>query len=314
LKAKILEKLRQGNPLDQKSQSRIKKAPKLNLIPPPNPLKSQRLEKAALHLKLSLLEVSRQVLQEREKVNMAQQEWLYGIHAIESIILREPERLIELFVLKGRDDKSIHDIVSQARSFGTSVQFCQRKTLDDKVDGGQHQGVVAKVKPAKQYNENDLALIVESSKLPFLLILDGVTDPHNLGACLRTADAAGVDAVVVPKDKSAALTPVVRKVACGAADVIPLVQVTNLARTLRDLQDAGVWIVGTSGEAENNIYDCKFNGPMALVMGAEGKGMRRLTREHCDELIKLPMAGSVSSLNVSVATGVCLYEMVRQRI
>jgi len=244
---------------------------------------------------------------------MAQQEWLYGIHALESIILREPERLIELFVLKGRDDKSVHDIVSQARGFGISVQFCQRKTLDDKVDGGQHQGVVAKVKPAKQYNENDLAAIVESSKLPFLLILDGVTDPHNLGACLRTADAAGVDAVVVPKDKSAALTPVVRKVACGAADVIPLVQVTNLARTLRDLQSAGVWIVGTSGEAESNIYDCKFNGPMALVMGAEGKGMRRLTREHCDELIKLPMAGSVSSLNVSVATGVCLYEIVRQR-
>jgi 23S rRNA (guanosine2251-2'-O)-methyltransferase len=253
------------------------------------------------------------VPQERGKVNMAQQEWLYGIHALESIILREPERLIELFVLKGRDDKSIHDIVSQARSLGTSVQFCQRKTLDDKVDGGQHQGVVAKVKPAKQYNENDLASIVESTKVPFLLILDGVTDPHNLGACLRTADAAGVHAVVVPKDKSAALTPVVRKVACGAADVIPLVQVTNLARTLRDLQDAGVWIVGTAGEAENNIYDCKLSGPMALVMGAEGKGMRRLTREHCDELIKLPMAGSVSSLNVSVATGVCLYEIVRQR-
>ncbi|MEO9944227.1 23S rRNA (guanosine(2251)-2'-O)-methyltransferase RlmB [Paraglaciecola sp.] len=244
---------------------------------------------------------------------MAQQEWLYGIHALESVIQREPERLIELFVLKGRDDKSIHGIVSQARKFGASVQFCQRKTLDDKTDGGQHQGVLAKVKPAKQYNENDLAAIVESSTTPFLLILDGVTDPHNLGACLRTADAAGVDAVVVPKDKSAALTPVVRKVACGAADVVPLVQVTNLARTLRDLQDAGVWIIGTAGEAENNIYDCKLVGPMALVMGAEGKGMRRLTREHCDELIKLPMAGSVSSLNVSVATGVCLYEIVRQR-
>ncbi|MCF2949316.1 23S rRNA (guanosine(2251)-2'-O)-methyltransferase RlmB [Paraglaciecola aquimarina] len=248
---------------------------------------------------------------------MAQQEWLYGIHALESVIQREPERLIELFVLKGRDDKSIHSIVNQARKFGASVQFCQRKTLDDKVEGGQHQGVVAKVKPAKLFSENDLASIVEakleSGKNPFLLILDGVTDPHNLGACLRTADAAGVDAVVVPKDKSAALTPVVRKVACGAADVIPLVQVTNLARTLRDLQQAGVWIVGTAGEAEHNIYDCKLSGPMALVMGAEGKGMRRLTREHCDELIKLPMAGSVSSLNVSVATGVCLYEIVRQR-
>jgi 23S rRNA (guanosine2251-2'-O)-methyltransferase len=244
---------------------------------------------------------------------MAQHEWLYGIHALESIIAREPERLIELFVLKGRDDKQIHEIVSQARRFGASVQFCQRKTLDEKVEGGQHQGLVAKVKPAKQFSENDLMSIVENSKKPLLLILDGVTDPHNLGACLRTADAAGVDAVVVPKDKSAALTPVVRKVASGAADVIPLVQVTNLARTLRDLQAAGLWIVGTAGEAEQDIYQAKLDGPMALVMGAEGKGMRRLTREHCDELIKLPMAGSVSSLNVSVATGVCLYEMVRQR-
>ena len=244
---------------------------------------------------------------------MAQQEWLYGIHALESVLTREPERLIELYVLKGRDDKPINSIINQARQFGVSVQFCQRKVLDDKAGVEQHQGVVAKAKPGKQYDESDLDKILSASKKPFLLILDGVTDPHNLGACLRTADAAGVDAVVVPKDKSAALTPVVRKVACGAAEVIPLVQVTNLARTLRELQDAGVWIVGTAGEAEQNIYESKLEGPMALVMGAEGKGMRRLTREHCDELIKLPMAGSVSSLNVSVATGVCLYEIVRQR-
>lgn len=244
---------------------------------------------------------------------MAQQEWLYGIHALESVLAREPERIIELFVLKGRDDKSIHNIVNQARRFGASVQFCQRKTLDEKADSEQHQGVVAKVRPGKTFNEHDLAAIVQASQQPLLLVLDGVTDPHNLGACLRTADGAGVDAVVVPKDNSASLTPVVRKVACGAAEVIPLVQVTNLARTLRDLQDMGVWIVGTAGEADKNIYETKLSGPMALVMGAEDKGMRRLTREHCDELIKLPMAGSVSSLNVSVATGVCLYEIVRQR-
>lgn len=244
---------------------------------------------------------------------MAQHEFIYGIHALESVIEREPERLIELFVLKGKDEKSVHNIVNQARRFGASIQFCQRKTLDEKADSEQHQGVVARVKPGKTYSENDLASIVEAHKQPFLLVLDGVTDPHNLGACLRTADGAGVHAVVVPKDNSASLTPVVRKVACGAAEVIPLVQVTNLARTLRDLQGMGVWIVGTAGEAEKNIYECKLNGPMALVMGAEDKGMRRLTREHCDELIKLPMAGSVSSLNVSVATGVCLYEIVRQR-
>lgn len=244
---------------------------------------------------------------------MAQHEFIYGIHALESVIEREPERLIELFVLKGKDEKSIHTIVNQARRFGASIQFCQRKTLDEKADSAQHQGVVARVKPGKVFTENDLPAIIEKQEQPFLLILDGVTDPHNLGACLRTADGAGVHAVIVPKDNSATLTPVVRKVACGAAEVIPLVQVTNLARTLRDLQGMGLWIVGTAGEAESNIYQCKLSGPMALVMGAEDKGMRRLTREHCDELIKLPMAGSVSSLNVSVATGVCLYEIVRQR-
>ncbi|WP_340678871.1 23S rRNA (guanosine(2251)-2'-O)-methyltransferase RlmB [Paraglaciecola sp.] len=244
---------------------------------------------------------------------MAQHEFIYGIHALESVIEREPERLIEVFVLKGKDEKSVHNIVTQARRFGASIQFCQRKTLDDMAQSEQHQGIVAKVKPGKVYTENDLAKIVEAHKQPFLLILDGVTDPHNLGACLRTADGAGVHAVIVPKDNSASLTPVVRKVACGAAEVIPLIQVTNLARTLRDLQGMGVWIVGTAGEADKNIYECKLSGPMALVMGAEDKGMRRLTREHCDELIKLPMAGSVSSLNVSVATGVCLYEIVRQR-
>ncbi|MNT63018.1 23S rRNA (guanosine-2'-O-)-methyltransferase RlmB [compost metagenome] len=140
-----------------------------------------------------------------------------------------------------------------------------------------------------------------------------MTDPHNLGACLRTADAAGATAVIVPKDKSATLTPVVRKVACGAAEVIPLVAVTNLARTLEKLQQRGLWVVGTAGEAEQEIYQQDLTGPLVMIMGAEGKGMRRLTREHCDFLVKLPMAGSVSSLNVSVATGVCLFEAVRQR-
>ena len=244
---------------------------------------------------------------------MAQQEWLYGIHAMEAVISREPERLIELFVLKGRDDERLTNIINQARRFGVSIQFCNRKVLDDKVKGEQHQGVVARAKPGKQFDESDLAEIVAQQDAPFILVLDGVTDPHNLGACLRTADASGVHALVVPKDKSAKLTATARKVACGAAEVVPLVQVTNLARTLKELQQAGVWVIGTAGEAEQLIYDCKMTGPVALVMGAEGKGMRRLTREHCDELVKLPMAGSVSSLNVSVATGVCLYEIVRQR-
>lgn len=245
---------------------------------------------------------------------MAQHEWLYGIHALEAVVNREPERLIELYVLKGRDDEKLRNIINQARRFGVAIQFCQRKVLDDKVNGEQHQGVVARAKPGRVLDEKDLDDILSREDKPFILILDGVTDPHNLGACLRSADAAGVHAMVVPKDKSANLTPTARKVACGAAETTPLIQVTNLARTLRQLQEAGVWVVGTAGEAEQLIYDVNLSGPMALVMGAEGKGMRRLTRDVCDELIKLPMAGAVSSLNVSVATGICLYEIVRQRM
>lgn len=244
---------------------------------------------------------------------MAQQELIYGLHAMTAVMDHEPERIIELFVLKGRDDERLSYILDEAKRHSIGVQFCQRKTLDDKCNGEQHQGVVARAKPGKVLDEHDLNTILKSQASPFILVLDGVTDPHNLGACLRTADAAGVHAVVVPKDKSATLSPTVRKVACGAAEVIPLIQVTNLSRTIKAMQDTGVWIVGTAGEAEQSIYACKLTGPTALVMGAEGKGMRRLTRENCDQLIKLPMAGSVSSLNVSVATGVCLYEIVRQR-
>jgi len=163
------------------------------------------------------------------------------------------------------------------------------------------------------YNEKDLDEIIAREETPFLLVLDGITDPHNLGACLRSADAAGVHAIIVPKDKSAKLNGTARKVACGAAETVPLVQVTNLARTLREIKDAGVWVVGTAGETDTELFDANLTGPMAVVMGAEGDGMRRLTREHCDLLVKIPMAGSVSSLNVSVATGICLFEVLRQR-
>ncbi len=244
---------------------------------------------------------------------MAQHEWLYGLHAMESVLSREPERVIEMFVLKGRDDERLTQVVNQARRFGIAIQFCQRRVLDDKVNGEQHQGIVARAKPGRQYDEKDLQDLLDGQPQGFYLVLDGVTDPHNLGACLRSADAAGVTALIVPKDKSANLTPTARKVACGAAETVPLIQVTNLARTLRTMQEAGIWVVGTAGEAEQMLFDCKLTGPMAIVMGAEGKGMRRLTRETCDELVKLPMAGSVSSLNVSVATGICLFEVVRQR-
>lgn len=243
---------------------------------------------------------------------------VFGIHAINELIKRAPERFIEIWFLKGREDERLKPIINLSRKYGIPAQLVNRKVLDEKSDGEQHQGVIARVKPGKTFTENDLDDIVaqaeKKDEAPFLLILDGVTDPHNLGACLRNADAAGVHAIVVPKDNAARLTATVRKVAVGAAESVPLVQVTNLARTMKQLQQMGVWIVGTAGETDKCLYDVKLSGPMALVMGAEGKGMRRLTKETCDELVKLPMAGTVSSLNVSVATGICLFEIVRQRI
>ncbi len=242
-------------------------------------------------------------------------EQIYGIHAVQAFLTRAPERLIEVYVLKGRDDKRLNPILQQLRQLGIAVQFCGRDALDKKAQGENHQGVIAKIQEAKPLNENDLDTLIANTANPLLLVLDGVTDPHNLGACLRTADAAGVTAVIVPKDNAAQLTSVVRKVACGAAETMPLVRVTNLARTLRELQQRhNIWVVGTAGEATSTLYETKLTGATALVMGAEGDGMRRLTRETCDELISIPMAGSVSSLNVSVATGVCLFEIVRQRM
>lgn len=240
-------------------------------------------------------------------------ELIYGIHAVKALLSAEPERFIEAWVLKGREDARLQPLLADMQRFGVSIQYVQRKTLDDKVEGAIHQGIVVRVKEGKKLGEADLDAIVAREDVPFFLVLDGVTDPHNLGACLRTADAAGVHAVIAPRDKSVQLNSTVRKVACGAAESVPFIQVTNLARTLRDLQQQGVWIVGTAGEATHDLFAAKLTGAMALVMGAEGDGMRRLTREHCDELISIPMAGAVSSLNVSVATGVCLFEAVRQR-
>ncbi|MBR0573065.1 MULTISPECIES: 23S rRNA (guanosine(2251)-2'-O)-methyltransferase RlmB [Pasteurellaceae] len=241
-------------------------------------------------------------------------EHIYGIHSVESFLKNTPERLIEVFVLKGREDKRLQPLLQQLNNYGISIQWLNRNTLDKKAQGEVHQGIIARVVPTKELNEQDLASLLEQKTQPFLLVLDGITDPHNLGACLRTADAAGVDAVIVPKDKSAQLTSVARKVACGAAETVPLIRVTNLARTLRELKEKHIWVVGTAGEATENLYQAKLTGAVALVMGAEGEGMRRLTREHCDQLISIPMAGSVSSLNVSVATGICLFEIVRQNL
>ncbi len=243
---------------------------------------------------------------------MSNNERIFGIHSVESFLQKTPERVLQLFLQKSRHDKKLQNIQSLADFAGIPVQQVDKRKMDDWVRGN-HQGVIAEVQVIDaKLDENELLQLAENKTDLILLILDGVTDPHNLGACLRTADAAGVDAVVVPKDKSASLTPVARKVACGAAEFVPLVRVTNLARFLKQIKDKGVWVVGTAGEATDDIFSVNFSGATALVMGAEGDGMRRLTRENCDQLVKIPMAGSVSSLNVSVATGVCLFEMVRQ--
>jgi 23S rRNA (guanosine2251-2'-O)-methyltransferase len=249
-------------------------------------------------------------------------QYIYGIHAVDGLLYSNPKSVQRLWVQQGRDDKRIGALLELAKNRGVPVARLPRVDLDEMVDG-RHQGVVAEalevpvrgeLSQPNLWTEKDLMRHVEEASEPLLiLVLDGVTDPHNLGACLRSADAAGVDAVVVPRDKSADLGPAARKVACGAAEVVPFVRVTNLNRTLKALKERGVWLYGAAGEAEKSIYDNDLTGSAALVMGAEGTGLRRLTREQCDFLVKLPMAGSVTSLNVSVATGICLFEAVRQR-
>lgn len=242
------------------------------------------------------------------------EEFIFGWHAVEAVLKQEPGRLQQVWIQTGRQDKRVQSVTETLDGLGLSWQVVHRKELDKRV-AGVHQGVVAQVAESREWTEDDLLQsLAGQDAAPFLLILDGVTDPHNLGACLRTADAVGVQAVIIPKDKSASLSPTVRKVASGAAETVPLVKVTNLARFMRLLRDDGVWLIGTAGEADSTLYQADFKGPVALVMGAEGKGMRRLTREHCDLLIKIPMQGQVDSLNVSVATGVCLYEALRQRL
>ena len=249
-------------------------------------------------------------------------EYVYGIHAVDGLLRNRPRSVQRLWIQQGREDKRIQALLELARNQGVPVARESRKALDVLVEW-RHQGAVAEVLPepageasagGNQWSEKQLLAHIDALEAPaLLLVLDGVTDPHNLGACLRSADAAGVDAVIVPRDKSADLTPTVRKVACGAAEVVPFVRVTNLARVLAALKERGIWVYGTAGDAETTLYDSDLSGPVALVMGAEGPGLRRLTREHCDFLVMLPMAGLVSSLNVSVATGICLFEAVRQR-
>ena len=240
-------------------------------------------------------------------------DWIFGIHAVQSILKTSPQRVKELRVVRSRQDIRLQKVLNLADQHGVAMQWVTTQQLDSLVEG-RHQGVAALCKEGETYDECYLAKLVDQhGQQGFFLMLDGVTDPHNLGACLRSAEGAGVQAVIVPKDNSVGLTAVVSKVASGAAEAIPLVVVTNLVRTLKDLQGRGVWAVGTTGEAEQTIYDLDLTGPIVMVMGSEGTGMRQLVTHQCDFLAKLPMAGKVSSLNVSVAAGVCLFEAVRQR-
>ncbi len=220
-----------------------------------------------------------------------------------------------IWLQRNRRDPATADIRRAARAAGLPVSIVDRRELDVLAQGARHQGIVARVLLEGPATRKNLAgLLAELPTTAFLLVLDGVTDPHNLGACLRSADAAGVHAVIVPKDRAVGLNPTVRKVACGAAEFVPLVEVTNLARALREIKEAGIVVVGTDMQAQTALFDTDLTGSIALVLGSEGRGLRRLTREHCDSLMTIPMAGQVESLNVSVAAGVCLFEARRQRL
>lgn len=247
---------------------------------------------------------------------MTHADYACGLHAVESLIAAHPQQVREIAVATGRHARRVAGLIATAETHGIVVRRLPGAELDRMVPGVRHQGVIATlaVPLAEAGREQELTAFLEKlTEPPFLLVLDGVQDPHNLGACLRTADAAGVQAVIVPRDRAAGITPVVRKVACGAAETVPLFTVTNLARSLRQLREAGVWIYGASGDVDRSLYDSDLRGPLALVLGGEGKGLRRLTRELCDFLVAIPMVGQVESLNVSVAAGVLLYEACRQR-
>jgi 23S rRNA (guanosine2251-2'-O)-methyltransferase len=239
---------------------------------------------------------------------------IFGIHAVTSLLDHQPDRVTRIFIQRERRDSTVEEMAKKAAEHDISVEYLPKREIDKLAHDENHQGVIAYCQQMRIYDEHDLKqLLVKLTVPPFLLILDGIQDPQNLGACFRSADAAGVHAIIAPKDKAVGLTPVVSKVASGAMETVPFVQVTNLARTLEMLKELGVWIYGAAGEAEKTIYETDLNGPVALVLGGEGDGMRRLTREHCDALVKIPMFGTVQSLNVSVAAGIVMFEAVRQR-
>ena len=237
---------------------------------------------------------------------------IYGFHAIASRLRKSPAMVKELYLDSAREDRRVQALLKTAELSGARVMRVDEKRLDGLTHHARHQGVAACIEVARLATH--IEDVIETLQEPaLLLILDGVTDPHNLGACLRVADAMGVHAVIAPKDRAVGINATVSKVASGAAELVPYIAVTNLARAMRELKDQGIWLVGADERAEQDLYSAKLNGPLAWVMGAEGEGMRRLTRESCDELIRIPMLGSVESLNVSVSVGICLSESRRQR-
>ncbi len=242
-------------------------------------------------------------------------ELIFGLHAVRAVLKGDPRHVESLWVDRQRHDHRLREILELAKDNGVTVHSSTRDELDAMSDRARHQGAVARFVGAPTASADNLWDLLDAagSEPVLLLVLDGVTDPHNLGACLRSADAAGVLAVIAPRDRAAGLTPVVRKVASGAAESVPFVQVTNLARTLDAIKKRGIWVVGADGTAESTLYEADLSGPLAVVLGGEGTGLRRLTRERCDQLVAIPMAGQVESLNVSVAAAVLLFEARRRR-
>ena len=238
---------------------------------------------------------------------------LVGFHAVTSRLRQRPETVREIYIDAERNDARAKDLRRMAGSLNVRVIPVDTKRLDGMAGGARHQGVVAQAEPLKmpQFIDDVLENLKEP---PLLLVLDGVQDPHNLGACLRVADGAGAHAVIAPKDRSVGLTTTAIKVSSGASESVPYIVVTNLARTMRDLKERGVWLIGADDEAKDSIYEAKLEGPLGLVLGAEGEGLRRLTKDSCDGLVRIPMMGAVESLNVSVASGICLYEARRRRL
>jgi 23S rRNA (guanosine2251-2'-O)-methyltransferase len=240
-------------------------------------------------------------------------ETIYGLHPVRVLLEKHPERVLTVRLADRRDDPRVREIEDLAKKHGRPVQRIDAHALKQALGDASHQGVVAEIAPLPPWSEDDLLEALQSARNPLLLALDGVQDPHNLGACLRTADACGALAVVVPKDRAAQLTATVRKVAVGAAETTPVVAVTNLVRTLKLLKEAGLWVVGADADGAKHAYEVDLKGGIVMVLGAEGAGLRHLTRQTCDWMVRLPQLGTVESLNVSVAAGMLLYEAVRQR-